>query len=130
MYRFEPPRKFRNKPTTLGGLTFSSKAEARRYGELSLLQRAGLITNIVVQPKFHIGVNGYHICDYIADFSYQENGTEVVEDVKSHPTKTPEYRLKKKLMQAVHGIEVKEIETGKAAARKAPAIKSKRVSRA
>lgn len=129
MHRFELPRKFRNKPTTLGGLTFASKAEAKRYGELSLMQRAGLITNIVVQPKFRIDVNQYHICDYIADFCYHQNGVQIVEDVKSKPTKTPEYRLKKKLMKAVLGIEIKEIETGRSPARKSPEIKSKRVSR-
>ena len=39
-------RKYGNKKTQFAGLTFDSKAEARRYGELQLLERAGLISNL------------------------------------------------------------------------------------
>lgn len=45
----------------------------------------------------------------MADFSYHENGILVVEDVKSKATKTPLYQLKKKLVKALYGIDVKEI---------------------
>jgi len=34
----------------------------------------------------------------------------VVEDVKSEPTKTPIYRLKKKLLLACYGIQITEIQ--------------------
>lgn len=102
--------KYLNVPTTLGGLRFASKAEARRYGQLVLLQKAGAITNITVQPRFQLVVNGQAVGTYIGDFSYVENGTQVVEDVKSPATKTPLYRLKKKLVKALYGIDVVEIE--------------------
>ena len=47
---------------------------------------------------------------YVADFVYEENGAKVVEDVKSPITrKNPIYKLKKKMMMYVHGIEVKEV---------------------
>ena len=47
---------------------------------------------------------------YVADFVYQEQGAQVVEDVKSVVTrKHPVYRLKKHLMKHVHGIEVREV---------------------
>ena len=45
---------------------------------------------------------------YIADFTYYEDGKLVVEDVKSPVTKTPLYRLKKRLMGELYGIKVKE----------------------
>lgn len=70
------------------------------------MERTGLISNLKRQVRFIIAVNGHKICTYIADFTYTENGIEVTEDVKGYPT--PEYRLKKKLMLAVHGVEIRE----------------------
>ena len=43
---------------------------------------------------------------YIADFVYTENGEKVVEDVKGF--RTPEYRIKRKLMLYSHGVRIKE----------------------
>jgi len=49
------------------------------------------------------------ICRYVADFGYIENGAVVIEDVKSKITKgLPVYRLKKKLMKALYGIDIRE----------------------
>ena len=46
-------------------------------------------------------------CRYRADFAYTlRDGREVVEDVKG--VRTPEYKIKKKLMLWIHGIEIKE----------------------
>jgi len=68
---------------------------------------AGEIINLELQPKFPIEVNGIKICTYIADFRYKErDGTEVVEDCKGF--KTDVYRLKKKLVKAIYGIEILE----------------------
>lgn len=105
-----PRRKYRNTPTALGGLKFASKAEARRYGQLLLLERAGEISEITLQPKFTLDVNGLNVATYIGDFSYLQNQILVVEDVKSSATKTAVYRLKKKLMKAIHGIDLVEVE--------------------
>jgi hypothetical protein len=54
-----------------------------------------------------VEVQGKLICTYVADFKYLENGKEVVEDVKGF--KTPVYKLKKKLVEAIYGIEIIEI---------------------
>ena len=43
---------------------------------------------------------------YKADFRYIEKGETVVEDVKG--MRTPVYNLKRHLMKAVHGIEIRE----------------------
>lgn len=102
--------KYRNTKTVIDGVTFDSKKESARYSDLKLMHRAGAITDLTLQPKFDIVINGQKVCSYIADFSYVENGVTVVEDVKSEMTrKLPTYRLKKKLMKAVHNIEVREI---------------------
>ncbi len=93
--------------TEIDGIVFASKKEARRYQELKLLQKAKKIHMLELQPKFPIVINKVKVCTYIADFEYMENGFRIIEDVKG--MKTPVYRLKKKLVQAVYGIEVKEI---------------------
>ena len=103
--------KYQNRKTTVDGITFDSAKEARRYGELKLLERAGQITGLEIQPSFRIVVNNCLICTYKADFRYTTDtphvrGLVVVEDVKG--MKTPVYRLKKKLMLAIHGVEIFE----------------------
>lgn len=99
--------KFRNVPTMVGDIRFASKKEARRWGELQLLQRANVIADLKRQVPFKLAVNGLPICTYIADFTYQEGsgGGLTVEDAKG--VLTPEFKLKSKLMKACLGIEVR-----------------------
>ena len=88
---------------------FDSKKESRRYADLLLLERAGDIQNLRSQVPYACVVNGIHVCDYVADFSYTEGARRVVEDVKSeHTRKLPVYRLKRRLMLACHGIQISE----------------------
>lgn len=102
--------KYKAQPTTVDGIKFASKREAERYGELKLLERAGEITNLVSHPRFALVVNGFHICWYTADAGYTEAGKPVIEDVKSPATaKRADYVLRKKLMAAIHGIEIREV---------------------
>lgn len=103
------PSKWRNKKTVVDGIIFDSEREAERYSELLLEQQAGTISALKLQEHFSLDVNGFHIADYVADFVYERDGKTVVEDVKSDPTKTRVYRIKKKLMQAIHGIDIHEV---------------------
>lgn len=98
--------------TTLDGITFASKAEAIRYAELKLLQRAGQIKDLQCQPRFPLVVSGKLVATYIADFSFTDmtTGLAVVEDVKSPATRTDTYRLKVKLLFALHGVTVTEVQ--------------------
>ena len=108
--------KFNAKKTVVDGITFDSKAEARRYGELKLLHQAGEIHKLVVHPKYVLlepfTVKGirYRGVIYEADFSYIENGKTVVEDCKGYRTQV--YRLKKKLFLDRWGdrVDFREIE--------------------
>lgn len=102
--------KYRNKKTVVDNITFDSKKEAARYQELRLLERAKEIHNLELQPAFAVVVNNVKVCTYKADFKYWVdgvNGRYIVEDVKG--IKTPVYQLKKKLVKAIHGIEIQEI---------------------
>ena len=101
--------------TEVDGITFASKKEARRYGELKLLERAGEIRNLELQPRFPLRVGDVLVCTYVGDFAYCTRplpgalnvGEFVVEDAKGF--KTPEYKLKAKLFKALNGFEITEV---------------------
>lgn len=95
--------------TTVDNITFASKKESVRYSELKMLLKAGKIELLELQPKFLIQVNGKKICNYLADFSYIEDGKRVVEDVKGYAGGTPVYKLKAKLVEACHGVVIREV---------------------
>lgn len=117
--------KYRSRKITRDGITFDSIKEYRRFCELSLLEKAGQITQLERQAKFvlipvqrepdTIGKRGgvkqgkliERECAYIADFAYMKNGEYVVEDTKGFRTK--DYIIKRKLMLYIHGIRIKEI---------------------
>ncbi len=98
--------KWRNVKVELDGHKFDSKKEAARYEELKTLLRSRKIRKLQMQVWYRLEVNGQLVCRYRADFVYEEDGQTVVEDVKGF--KTPEYRLKAKLMLACHGIRIRE----------------------
>jgi len=101
--------KYGNRKTVVDGRIFASKREAKRYGELRLLLKAGEIVDLECQPVIPCIVNGATVCRYIADFSYVRkfDSYHSYEDVKGF--KTPIYRLKKKLVKACTGVEIIEV---------------------
>lgn len=94
--------KFNAKRTVAHGRSFASKKEARRYGELLVLEAAGKIENLRCQVRFKL----VQTVVYIADFEYLENGQRVVEDAKGF--KTREYKTKRRLMAEQHRIHIRE----------------------
>lgn len=108
-------QKYGNQKVTDAGITFDSKAEHKRWQYLVLLQRAKEIRELRLQVPFElipaqVSPSGKkeRPTVYLADFTYlDKSGALVVEDVKG--AVTPEFRLKRKLMLHVHGIEVKEV---------------------
>lgn len=101
--------KYNAKSAVIDGIRFASKLEASRYRELKLLERAGDIEKLEVHPRFPLFVGAHHICTYEADFRYKDvrRGTTHIEDVKG--VRTALFILKKKLMKACLGLEVKEL---------------------
>jgi hypothetical protein len=99
--------KYGNIKTMYYGILFDSKKEGERYLRLKQLEEEGKISNLQLQVPYPVIINGVKVCDYKADFVYHiETGAIVVEDVKGY--KTPEYRLKRKLIRAVYGFLIKE----------------------
>lgn len=123
-------RYYHIKTATSDGAIHDSRKEANRWCELTLLERAGKISNLQRQVPFELipaqyesferyGKNGKRLKDgkrcieksvvYIADFVYIEDGKRVVEDVKSAATKKKEsYIIKRKLLLWVYGIKLRE----------------------
>jgi acyl-CoA thioesterase FadM len=91
---------------TVDGIKFHSRREAKRFRELRVMVRVGEITGLRLQVSFKLVVNGVLVCRYRADFVYVERGVRVVEDCKGFRTR--EYEIKKRLMRAVWGIEIRE----------------------
>lgn len=120
--------------TTIDNITFASKREAHRYQELKLLEKAGWIRNLRLQPRYllcALVINGADIRDvnvgeiakrrcpignYVADFEYEQSEVHgkrgavwvlKVEDAKG--VKTPVYKLKKRIFEAQYGISITEV---------------------
>jgi len=124
--RLAPPKKpakYRNVRVRIDGITFDSLREAARYGELKLLQGAGLIRDLEVHPVYALQVLElteatappwviHTVGTYSADFRYHVvvSGQVIIEDVKSPPTRTDLYTWKKKHVEAQYGILITEIE--------------------
>jgi hypothetical protein len=98
--------KYGNVKTTVDGIVFHSKREAARWGQLRLLEKAGVVRDLTRQVRIRIEIAGMKVCDYIADFVYWEDGHKIVEDCKGFQTDV--YKLKKKLLRAAHGITIRE----------------------
>lgn len=108
--------KYRNVPTEVDGVRFDSIKEARDYQRLKLLEQAGQITNLRLQPEFVLQ-EAYTDCDgvhhrairYIADFAWDDlyTGKSHVLDSKGFQTK--DFRLKAKMFRAKYPQYVFEV---------------------
>jgi hypothetical protein len=111
----QPPKpkrpKYHNVPTqSADGIVHDAKGECERWEELRLLERAGSIRSLRRQVPYALVVSGVLVCTYIADFVYEDGAATVVEDRKSPRTRQlAAFRIKRKLMLACHGIEVREV---------------------
>lgn len=97
--------KYRNQKTVIDGIRFDSKAESRRYVQLKLLEQAGAISDLKLQPRYRLQEAYKHprtgkkvqAIHYIGDFQYVQEGQVVVEDVKGK--ETPLFKVKRKLFE-------------------------------
>ena len=106
--------KYNARKTVIDGITFDSAAEASRWCQLRLMERAGLVSHlerqvrfVLVPPERDIAGRKLRAVTYVADFVYLDKSLHRhVEDVKG--VRTALYKLKKRLMWHVHGIEIEE----------------------
>lgn len=101
--------KYGAEPKVIDGIKFDSKAESKRYMELKLLEKAGKISHLILQPMFKLTSNKYIICKYYADFAYiNEEGERIVEDVKGYSKGVAHqlFMIKWKLAYAQYGKKI------------------------
>ena len=102
----EAMSKYRNKKVQVDMYVFDSIQEGKRYKELKLLEKAGQIKKLELQPHFLLQEafrkNGrsYRKIEYIADFMYEENGKVIIEDVKG--IQTDVFKLKHKIFEKMY----------------------------
>ncbi len=106
--------KFHNRRVTVDGITFDSMGEAAYWNQLCLMERSGLITGLERQVAFVLipsqeGPDGKRLrpVKYVADFMYRDAGGRHVVDFKG--VRTAVYKLKKRLMWHIHGINIEEV---------------------
>ncbi len=106
--------KYNARRTEVDGIAFDSKAEAARYVELRLLERAGAIRDLRVHPRYEIlpREGGERARHYTPDFEYREGGRVVCEDVKGgRATMTDAARLRMSLFRRRYpAIELRIVE--------------------
>lgn len=101
MAKYYPRHKYGAKRQEVDGIVFPSTRQAARYLELKLLQSAGEISELSLEPRFELVVKSVLIGRYTPDFQYKEKGNRklVVEEVKGYASR--DYVLRKKLFQAL-----------------------------
>ena len=101
--------------TTVDGIRFDSLKEARRWGELRLMEKAGEIRNLRRQVKIPLigqaaplKTRTGRAMKMTVDFAYEDSRlgwAEVLEDSKGTPTR--DYEVRRAVVQAM-GLEIKE----------------------
>jgi len=107
MSKYRTTSKYRNESMVVDNIRFASKKEGRRYCDLKVLLKAGVISSLDLQPVYEFNILGIKIAKYRGDFRYIEDGKLVVEDVKGAPL-TDVYKIKRQLMLALFNIKIRE----------------------
>jgi hypothetical protein len=102
--RIKSKNKYRAKSQRIDGIYFPSTAEANRYMILKLQEKAGMISELRIHPRYPILINGKKVCDVVLDFEYLQDGERVHEDTKGY--QTAESKLRHKLVEAAYMIKV------------------------
>lgn len=98
------PSKYGNRKVEVDGFTFDSAKEARYYGDLKIRQRAGEVVMFLQQVPFHLPGSTKYIADFLV---FLADGTVEVIDVKG--VRTDVYKLKKRQVEALYPVTIKEV---------------------
>lgn len=104
--------KYNNLLTEYKGVKYHSRLEARYAALLDIREKAKEVENIKRQEKFPLEVNGEKIGTYIADFSFFDKAQKVNRVVDIKGVETDLFKIKKKLVKAIYGIDIEIIKSG------------------
>jgi hypothetical protein len=96
--------KFNAKKTECDGFRFDSKKEAAYYETLKLRQKAGDVVFFLRQVPFHLPGNVRYVVDFVV---FTADGDVEFIDVKGF--RTAQYKQKKKQVEAVYPVEIREV---------------------
>jgi hypothetical protein len=99
--RKDPRRKYGNHPTTVDGIRFDSKREARYYEQLKLEQAAGLVRYFLRQVALHLPGGTRLVVDFLVVMA---DGALRYVDVKGRETAA--FRIKRREIQHHYPIVV------------------------
>lgn len=109
---YTKPGKYGNRKTEYNGRTFDSALEARWAQALDADRNEKdpkrRVVDVQYQVRYKLAVKKEHICTYVADFvvTFADGHTEII-DAKG--VLTDVYKLKKKLMKACLGLDIREV---------------------
>ncbi len=103
-YKVRDMNKYRNKKMVLNGKTYDSKKEMLRAIQLKQMEKMGMISDLQEQVRFTLQEPFVNNCGkkirgifYVADFVYNENGKQIVEDCKG--IRTDVFKIKHKMFE-------------------------------
>lgn len=97
------PNKYHNHPTTVDGIRFDSKKEARYYEQLLIRQKLGEIQYFLMQVPLRLPGGTKYVVDFLVFFTNPEKRPEYV-DVKG--TLTQVFKIKKREVEKQYPIEI------------------------
>ena len=103
-YRDGKNHKYKARVVVADGIRFSSKKEAKYYGDLQLAQKSGELLYFLRQTTFDLPGGIRYRVDFV---EFWENGEIRYIDVKGYRTK--EYIIKKKLVESLYPIKIIEV---------------------
>lgn len=99
--------KYGNRRTEANGRVFDSRHEAEAAEALEWRLKAGEIAAVIYQQPFALPGGVKYVADFVV---LKKDGTYAVMDAKSEATARDKvYRLKKRQMAEIHGIEILEV---------------------
>lgn len=96
--------KFKAVRVEVDGLKFDSKLEARYYQELKIRVAAGEVSYFLRQVPIHLPGGVKYVVDFLVFFP---DGSHEFVDTKGF--ETPEFKTKKKLVEALYPIQIKVV---------------------
>lgn len=98
------PNKYHNHPTTVDGIRFDSKKEARYYEQLKIRKTLGEVAYWLRQVPVHLPGGSRYVVDFLVFYTDADMAPEYI-DVKGRETQV--FRLKKREIEHQYPIRIK-----------------------
>jgi hypothetical protein len=97
------PNKYHNQPTTVDGIRFASKREARFYEQLKIRQQLGEVSHWLRQVPIHLPGGTRYVLDFLVFYTDPDRAPDYI-DAKGRETQV--FRLKKREVEHHYPIRI------------------------